>query len=105
MSATSNMRASGSEAVHQLVERIGQSGSNLRSEMGIDLSAPRTAMAEILLNDAQIDSGAQQMRRVGVAQRVDVRLFMHAGSFAGVAKRLSEIRRPDWLIDAARRRE
>jgi len=105
MSATSHMRTSGSEAVHELVERIGQSGSNLRSEMGVDLGAPRTAMAEILLNDAQIDTRAQQMRRVGVAQGVDVSLFMHAGSFAGAVKRLSQICGPDRLIDTARRRE
>jgi len=48
-----------SEVLHQLVQRVGQRGSNLAREMGVDLSRPRTAMAQGVLDDPQIDAGFQ----------------------------------------------
>ena len=105
MSATSSMRASGSEALHELVERIGQSRSNLRSEMGVDLRAAGTAMSEILLNDAQIDACFQQMSGVRMPQRVYVRIFADPGRLTGAVKRLSQSGLIDQTIPAARRGE
>lgn len=48
-----------SEVLHQLVQRVGQRGSNLVREVRVDLGRPRTAMAEGVLNDPQIDAGFQ----------------------------------------------
>src|ERR1051325_3340165 len=46
--------------------------------MRIDLSRSRTAMTEVLLNHAKIHSRFQQVRRVGVPQRVDVGVLGNA---------------------------
>lgn len=48
-----------SEVLHQLVQRVGQRRSNFAREMRVDLRRPRTAMAERVLDDPQIDAGFQ----------------------------------------------
>ena len=74
ISATSNMGTSESEVLHEFIERIGQRIADLTSQMGIDLSCSRTTMTKIFLDDAQVDAGFQKMSRVGVSQRVHVRV-------------------------------
>ena len=48
-----------SEVVHQLVQRVGQRGSNLAREMRVDLRRPRTAVAERVLDDPQVHASFQ----------------------------------------------
>jgi hypothetical protein len=45
--------------LHQLVQRVGQRGSDFVREMGVDLGRPRTAMTQGVLEDPQIDAGFQ----------------------------------------------
>ena len=65
ISATSSMPASDrSEAVHQVVERIGQRGLHVPGQVCVNLGRAQAAVAEDLLNDPQIDPGFQQVGRV-----------------------------------------
>jgi hypothetical protein len=48
-----------SEVVHQLVQWVGQRRSNFTREMRVDLRRPRTAMAERVLDDPQVNAGFQ----------------------------------------------
>lgn len=105
MPATSSMRASGSEVLHELIERIRQSGPNLRGQMRVNLRAARTAVSEILLNDPQIDACLQQMSGIGMPQRMNVSIFADTRGFAGAMKRHSQIRCTDRTITAARGRK
>src|ERR1051325_5872472 len=95
------MMASSSEAVHELIERIGQSRSNLRSEMGVDLRAACTAVSQILLNETQIDAGFKQVGSVRMPQGVDVSRFANPGGFARPVKGLSQSRLIEHAIGAA----
>ena len=82
MSATSSMRTSGegSEALHELVERIGQGGPHLARQMGIELCSARAAVPQVFLDDPQVDAGFQQVGGVGMAQSVNVRTFDDAAA-------------------------
>src|SRR5712692_3436946 len=77
MSATSSMRTSGkgSEALHELVERVGQGSPHLARQMGVDLGGAGAAVTEVLLDEAQVDAGLEQVGGVGMAQSVNVRPF------------------------------
>ena len=57
--ATSGMKTLGSEVLHEFIERIGQRVANFSRQMGVDLRCPRAAVTQILLNDAEVDSGFQ----------------------------------------------
>ena len=59
-----------SETVHQLVERIGESGLDLPRQMRVDLRGAGAAMTEGLLNDSQVHAGFQQVGRVRMPQRI-----------------------------------
>jgi len=61
-----------SDALHELVERIGQGGLDLPRQMGVELRRAGAAVPEVLLEDAGVHPHFQQMRRVGMAQRVDM---------------------------------
>src|SRR2546428_13972175 len=58
------------EALHQLVERLGQCGLHLACQMGVDLRGTSTVVAQVFLNDSQVETGFQQMRGIGMPQRV-----------------------------------
>lgn len=96
---------SGSEVLHELIERIGQSRPNLRGQMRIDLRGARAAVSEILLNDPQIDSCLQQMGGIGMPQRMDVSIFADTCRLAGAMKRHSQIRSMDGPVASEPRRK
>ena len=48
-----------SEVLHQLVQWISQRGSNFAREMRVHLGRPRTAMAQGVLDNPEIDAGFQ----------------------------------------------
>src|SRR5438874_5978455 len=75
ISATSNMRTSDSEVLHQLIERVHHGCSRFGGQVRVDLSSPRTAMPEVFLNDAQVHAHFQQMRRVRMSQTVNMGAF------------------------------
>ena len=57
ISATSSMSASRSEAVHELVERIGQRRLHVRREMGVELGRAQALVAEDLLDEPRTHAG------------------------------------------------
>ena len=61
MSATSSTQTSGerSEAVHQLVEGVGERGLHVLGQMRVDLRRAQASVAENVLNDPQTHSGFQ----------------------------------------------
>src|SRR5712691_3137569 len=76
ISATASMSAStGSEAGHQVVERVGQRGPYGRGQVRVDLRRAHAPMAEDLLNDPETYPGFMQMGPVRMSERV------HAGTF------------------------
>ena len=80
ISATSNTRTSASEVLHQFIERIGQCAADLRRQMRVDLRRARTAMAQAVLDEPQVDAGFQKMSRVRMPQGMHMRGLGHAGS-------------------------
>ena len=79
--ATSNMRTSESEVLHEFIERVDLGGPHLLSEMGIDRGRFRAAVPEIVLNQTQMNAGFHQVCRVGMTQRVHVSAFRNARLF------------------------
>jgi hypothetical protein len=55
-----------SETLHQLVQRIGESGEHFTGQMGVQLRGARAAVAEVVLDDAQVEAGLQQMSGIGM---------------------------------------
>jgi hypothetical protein len=72
-----------SEVLHELVERIGQRGLHLAGQVGVDLGGAGAPVAQVFLNDPEVDPRFQQMRGVGVAQRANVSLPGDAGALLG----------------------
>lgn len=56
-----------SAALHQAVDGVSCRVPNLPSEMGVDGGSPRAGMAEVLLDEAEIDAVFQQVGGIGVA--------------------------------------
>ena len=88
MSATSNTRTPASEVLHQCVQRVHDGRTHFGSQVRIDLSGPRAAMPEILLDVAEIHSGFQQMCRIGMSKTVNVSPFRDAGRRQSAFERL-----------------
>src|SRR5439155_26838556 len=61
-----------SEVLHELIERIHHGCPRFSRQMGVDLSRSRTAMPEVLVDDAEIHPRFQQMRRIRIAKRMNV---------------------------------
>ncbi len=61
-----------------MVERLSQLGPHLLRQMGIEGRSAGTAMAQVVLNQAQVDPGFEQVGGVGMAQRVHVSVFVDA---------------------------
>ncbi len=51
------MKTPDSEVFHEFIERIGQRIANLTRKMRVQLRCPRAGVTQILLNDAEVDSG------------------------------------------------
>ena len=83
MSATSNMSdlRLGSEISHQLVERRGEGGPHRARQMGVEGRGARTAMAQVVLNQAQVNARFQQVGGVRMSQRVHMGSFGEATAF------------------------
>ena len=64
ISATSSMPASRSEAVHEVVERIGQRGLHVGRQMRVDLGRPQALVAEDRLDEAQTHARGVEVRGV-----------------------------------------
>src|SRR5438128_11217310 len=76
ISATASMSASmGSEAGHQVVERVGQRGPHGRGQVRIDLRRTHAPVAEDLLNDPETHPRFMEVGPVRISQGV------HAGAF------------------------
>jgi hypothetical protein len=83
VSATSNMKASASEVLHQRVQRIHDGRTRFGSQVRVDWSCPGAAMSEILLNDAEVHSGFQSMSRIRMSKTVNVGRFGDARRIEG----------------------
>src|SRR5260370_21140495 len=83
MAATSNMPdlRCDSEVAHQLVERRRHRSPHFVSQMRVNGRGARTAMAQVVLNDAQIEVRFQQMCGVAVAQGVHMGVLVDATTF------------------------
>src|SRR6185295_7118500 len=76
MSATSIM--AGLQPVHELVQWRGHRLTHLLGQMRVDGGGGGRGMAEDRLDDAQIDSGLQQVCRKGMSQGVYMGGLAHA---------------------------
>jgi hypothetical protein len=56
-----------SKTLHKLVERVGQCGPRLTRQMGVDPGGAGAAVAEIFLDQAQVDPGLEQVGGAGMA--------------------------------------
>jgi hypothetical protein len=51
---------------HELLDRVRRCFVGAGGQVGVDRGGGWRAMAKVLLNQAQVDAGFQQMRRIGV---------------------------------------
>ena len=72
--------------VHQLIDGFCGHGLCFFSQMRVDTSRARGAMAQPCLDQTQVDAGFQQMRRPGMAQRMYRSFFVDTGTFQCTAK-------------------
>jgi len=75
-----------SAALHQPVDGVSCGVANLPGEVGVDGSSAGAGVAEVLLDQSQVDTILEQMGGVGVAQGVDVGALVDAALFHGVAE-------------------
>src|SRR5260370_5908461 len=83
MAATSNMPdlRCDSEVAHQLVERRRHRSPHFVSQMRVNGRGARTAIAQVVLNDAQIEARFQQMCGVAVPHGVHMGVLVAATPF------------------------
>ena len=67
------------EAVHQVLDRIDGAAFHLGGEVRVERGGLRARVAQVGLNQAEVDARFEQMGGVRVAQRVDVGALGHAG--------------------------
>ena len=98
MSATSNMSdlRLGSEISHQLVERRGEGGPHRARQMGVEGRGARTAMAQVVLNQAQVNARFEQMGSVRMSQRMHMGPFVDPAALQGSAESTLETTARDW---------
>src|SRR5258708_37714862 len=75
-----------SEVCHQLIERCGGGGPHFPGQMRVEGRGAGTAMAQAILNQAQVETRFQQVRGVGMAQRVDMSALVDATLLPGMMK-------------------
>src|SRR6267142_7103467 len=98
ISATSNtpdLHCS-SEVCHQVVERRSQRCPHFPGQMRVDGSGARTAMAQVVLNDPQVESHFQQMGGVGMSQRMHVRALGDTAAFERRAESTLQTAAGEW---------
>src|ERR1051326_5421105 len=61
-----------SGALHQAIDRVSCSVANLPRHMGVDGGGLKAGMAEVLLDQAQVDTVLEQMGGIGMPQGVNV---------------------------------
>src|ERR1044071_1865516 len=75
-----------SASLHQAIDGISCSVTNLPGQMGVDGGRARAGMAEVLLDEAEIDTVFEQVGGVGVAQGVDVGALIQTAPLDGVTE-------------------
>lgn len=62
---------------HQIIDGLDRGVTELTGEMCVDRCGLGTGVAKVVLNQAEVDTSFEEMRRVAVTERVDVRAFVH----------------------------
>src|SRR5512144_2014235 len=94
MSATSSMRVTSGnsevvqQVLHQMIERVGDGGAHLARQMCVARGGARTTMAQKLLNQPQVNTRLQQVRRIRMPQRVHMGALPEATGLPGRVKRI-----------------
>ena len=65
----------GLEVFHEFIQWMDHRIARLLCQMRVDLSCPRAAVPEALLNDAEVHAHFQQMRGVRVPERMNMSAF------------------------------
>src|SRR6266849_1893247 len=98
MSATSNMPdlQQSSEVSHQLVEWLGERSAHLARQMGVEGRGARTAVAQVVLNQAQVNARFEQMGSVRMSQRMHMGPFVDPAALQGSAESTLQTTAGDW---------
>jgi len=75
------------ESLHHVIDQLAGVLLTLLGEVEIEHGGFETGVAQVALDDAQVDSGFEEMGGVGVAQSMDRNaLFEYPGGPLGLAK-------------------
>ncbi len=72
-----------SDALPEAVDGIEGVVADYAGEVGVDRGGTRAGMAEILLDQPELDASFEEVGGVGMPQRMDVGAFMDAALFQG----------------------
>ena len=73
-------------SLHQAIDGVFCRVANLPSEMSVDGGSARAGMAEVLLDESEIDAVLEQVSGIGVTQGVDVSALVQAAPLDGVSE-------------------
>lgn len=75
-----------SAALHQAIDGVSCGLADLPGQMGVNFGGAGTGVAEVLLDEAEVDAVLEQVGGIGVAQGVDVSAFVQTTPLHGVTE-------------------